>query len=169
MQFLVKVTQKYVRDRFSYLEDMRLTELVETHGAKDWRLISSMMPGRNPRQVRERWYTYLSPDVNKKPWTEEEESLLIEKQKEFGNKWKHIASFFDKRTDINVKSKYHQLERQQKKKERINGISSPEDPEQTELPSSPYDMDIQSDLIPIDEDFMFFDGENNFSDVFMFL
>lgn len=85
----------------------------------DWNEISkNMKTWRNARQCRERWINYLSPSVVNGPWTIEEEDLLRQKYNELGPRWKKIALFFPTRTDINVKSHYHLLERRIKKEEK---------------------------------------------------
>lgn len=105
------------RNRFSVEEDQIILDLINEIGTTDWEMISKLMPGRNKRQVRERWINYLRPDLNKKPWTKEEEELLLKKHIEHGNKWKSLSIFFPNRTEICVKCKYQQLIRQKKKKE----------------------------------------------------
>ena len=58
--------------------------------------VAKQMPNRTTRQCREHWNYYLNPNINKDPWTSEEEALLLEKQGEFGNKWSQISKFFKK-------------------------------------------------------------------------
>ncbi|OHS95996.1 Myb-like DNA-binding domain containing protein [Tritrichomonas foetus] len=96
------------REKFLPEEDLQLKELVTKYGSNAWEIISSKMPGRNPRQCRERWKHYLSSDRGKAPWTQEEDRLLYEKMEEFGPKWTKIASFFQDRTDIQVKTRWMQ-------------------------------------------------------------
>ena len=38
-----------------------------------------------------RWYNQLNPEINKGPWTEEEEEILISAHQELGNRWAKIA------------------------------------------------------------------------------
>ena len=66
------------------------------------------MNGRNARQCRERWKHYLSSNRGKSPWTEEEDKLLLEKMEELGPKWTKIATFFQDRTDIQIKTRWMQ-------------------------------------------------------------
>eukprot|EP01047_Picozoa_sp_COSAG01_P101788 COSAG01_NODE_31467_length_597_cov_0.819277_2_plen_129_part_01 len=49
------------------------------------------IPGRKGKQCRERWQNQLDPEVQKGPWTEREDELLIAAQKKHGNKWVDIA------------------------------------------------------------------------------
>ena len=104
--------------KFTPEEDMKLRKLVEEYGENNWNTISEKMEGRNTRQCRERWRYYLSPDINNDPWTAEEDKLLDQKYMIYGPKWKQIATFFSKRTDINVKSRWHVHMRKAQKKSR---------------------------------------------------
>lgn len=102
--------------KFSEEEDSLLRELVNAHGENSWIEIASLMPGRNSRQCRERWLNYLSPHLNTKTWTSEEDSLLLEKQKEFGTSWVRISKYFEGRTDQMCKNRFFLLRRKLEKK-----------------------------------------------------
>ena len=104
--------------KFTEEEDIRLKELVQEHGENSWIQIASLMPGRNSRQCRERWLNYLTPKLNTKTWTPEEDSLLLEKQKEFGTSWVRISKFFEGRTDQMCKNRFFLLQRKLDKKPR---------------------------------------------------
>lgn len=101
--------------KFTTDEDAQLSELVRLHGEEDWMTISCLMPGRNPRQCRERWRHYLSPAVSLAPFTPHEDARLLRKYAELGPKWKAIAAFFEGRTDINVKNRWLLLGRRQRR------------------------------------------------------
>jgi hypothetical protein len=101
--------------KFTEDDDRRLTSIVNRLGTRSWTVISKEMGDRNPRQCKERWETYLNPDINNNPWTKEEDQLLLQKQKEIGSKWVIISQFFDRRTDAAVKNRWQLLERKIKK------------------------------------------------------
>ena len=65
--------------------------LVKLHGAKKWSFIASHLPGRISKQCRERWHNQLNPDVNKAPWSEAEDTIIIETHQKVGNSWAEIA------------------------------------------------------------------------------
>lgn len=100
------------RRNFTKEEDERLITLVKFYGIKNWEAISNMMPFRNVRQCKDRYNNYLSPEINLKPWTKEEDLLLIKKFNEFGQKWVQISQFFKGRSDNNVKNRWYNHLRQ---------------------------------------------------------
>lgn len=97
--------------KFSKEEDERLRQVISHYGVQDWDAIADQMPGRNQRQCRERWFNYLSPSVNKEPFTPEEDQLLIEKYNEHGSRWVRIAKFFSGRSDTAIKNRWMALQR----------------------------------------------------------
>jgi hypothetical protein len=42
-----------------------LIEWVEKEGPKRWSAAADVIPGRSGKQIRERWYNNLSPEVKK--------------------------------------------------------------------------------------------------------
>jgi hypothetical protein len=65
------------------------------------------MPGRTARQCRERWSSYLSPDIRVGRWTEEEDSDLLTCISQYGFKWATIAPHFNGRSSSDVKNRWH--------------------------------------------------------------
>jgi hypothetical protein len=95
----------FSRHQFTEPEDALLILLTAHIGVGKWDEIAAKMVGRNARQCRERWKHYLSVRSSERPWTKEEDELLIEKRKEIGPKWTKLAALFDGRSDIQVKSR----------------------------------------------------------------
>ena len=91
---------------FSPQEDEKLRRLVAIYGDKEWKLVAQKMPNRTTRQCRERYKSYLAPDIKNGPWTPEEDELLRQKYKEYGSKWSIIQSFFASRSDVNIKNRW---------------------------------------------------------------
>lgn len=67
-------------------EDKLLVELVGKLGSKQWSQVAKHLPGRIGKQCRERYHNHLDPDLRKDRWTDEEESILLKMQEEFGNR-----------------------------------------------------------------------------------
>jgi hypothetical protein len=98
--------KKIARHKFTPEEDELLQHLVGQFGKSDWAVIAQRLENRTPRQCRERWKHYLSPEVSTSNWSEEEEQLLLAKVRELGPRWAAIAQLFPSRTDIGVKNHY---------------------------------------------------------------
>lgn len=101
--------------KFTREEDAILLRVVQEIGARDWKMIASHLMGRNARQCRERWNNYVNPDVVNRPWTEEEDKLLMEKYKKNGPRWQALASYFHGRSVNNVKNRWLSWKRNQEK------------------------------------------------------
>lgn len=100
--------KRKIRNKFTLEEDQKLRELVQKHGEHSWNLISSLMENRNQRQCRERWKHYLSCDLNEasKPWSKEEDKILLKRYNELGGKWTKIARELPGRSDLQVKIRF---------------------------------------------------------------
>ena len=95
------------RRNFTKEEDERLLFLVQNYGVKNWEFISKMMPFRTVRQCKDRYKNYLAPEINLKPWTNEEDLLLIKLFNELGQKWVQISRFFKGRSDNSIKNRWY--------------------------------------------------------------
>ncbi|KAF8040530.1 hypothetical protein BT93_B2684 [Corymbia citriodora subsp. variegata] len=94
---------------WSQEEDDILREQIGIHGTENWSIIASKFKDKTTRQCRRRWYTYLNSDFKKGGWSPEEDVLLCEAQKVFGNRWTEIAKVVSGRTDNAVKNRFTTL------------------------------------------------------------
>lgn len=94
--------------KWSKQEDDTLKEAVEEHGAKNWKLISTHLPGRTEVQCLHRWQKVLKPSLVKGPWTAEEDRKVVELVGKYGaKKWSLIASNLPGRIGKQCRERWH--------------------------------------------------------------
>lgn len=99
--------EKHPYSKFTKEEDDLLKSIVQKIGPKNWRFIASLIPGRSPKQCRDRYSNYLAPGISHSVWTEEEDKILIDKFVIYGPKWSYLSRFFKNRTPNDIKNRYN--------------------------------------------------------------
>jgi myb proto-oncogene protein len=86
-------------------EGSKLKEAVQTHGGKDWAVISALIPGRTKKQCNNRWHhdnlgcNIVSASRRTGKWVEDEDSKLKDAVQTHGDKnWVTISALVPGRT-----------------------------------------------------------------------
>lgn len=97
------------RRLFTYYEDCLLTQAAIAFHEVSWNQISQCVPGRSPRQCRDRWMNYLKPSLTFEPWTNTEDELLVSLVNKYGTHWTKMSSSFPSRSKNAIKNRWYWL------------------------------------------------------------
>lgn len=116
--------KKITRMKFTPQEDNELLELVSKYGDQNWKIISEEMSKKNncsqsqngqvvrtPRQCKDRYTNYLSPDINKEDWTVEEDQCLILNLSFRRFQWSTLKKFFPGRSEVALRNRFNYIHR----------------------------------------------------------
>ncbi|XP_043725469.1 transcription factor WER [Telopea speciosissima] len=110
-------------------EDKILMDYIRVNGKGRWNRIAKVTGlKRCGKSCRLRWMNYLSPNVKKGDFSEEEDDLIIRLHNLLGNRWSLIAGRVPGRTDNQVKNHWNTYLSKKlgikKKKNKVGGHSS---------------------------------------------
>jgi myb proto-oncogene protein len=101
------------KGQWTAAEDSHLHSLV-ARGWMNWTVVAGKISGRTSKQCRERWYSHLDPSVNRGPYSEEEDVLILAQHDELGGRWAQISRMLKGRTSEAVRNRFKTLDRWRK-------------------------------------------------------
>jgi myb proto-oncogene protein len=107
---------KFSRRHFTQDDDNLILTGIQLYGKNNWKLVAELLTNRSSHQVRERYKNYLNPEINKEPWTIEEDLLLISLVKQYGRKWSMFSKELQGRTQTAIKNRWNTFMWKKKKK-----------------------------------------------------
>ncbi|KAJ6244902.1 myb-like DNA-binding domain containing protein [Anaeramoeba flamelloides] len=97
---------KVKKGRWNKKEDKKLKKYYKQFGT-DWSTIAKKIRHRTSKQCRERYKNVLDPKIQKTPWTEEEDEIIIKNYLELGSKWSKIMKHLPGRSDNQIKNRFN--------------------------------------------------------------
>lgn len=101
-----KNKQVYKRKLFTEEEDNLLKKAALTYQNVSWNDIAKFVPGRTPKQCRDRWVNYLQPSLKNSPFSEDEDRLLFFLVSIYGTHWSKMKSHFPTRSTNSIKNRW---------------------------------------------------------------
>jgi hypothetical protein len=96
-----------VRGAWSAQEDELLVTAVKQLGTKKWIDVTRFVPTRTSKQCRERWFHRLSPEIRHDAFEPWEDHIILDSQRELGNRWSLIAQRIPGRSACSVKNRWY--------------------------------------------------------------
>ena len=87
-------------------EDKELLKLYKKFG-NSWSDISKVMLRRTGKQIRDRFLNSLQKNLNKKKFSQKEDTIIVYYYLKLGNKWTQISNFLKGRTGDMIKNRFH--------------------------------------------------------------
>ncbi|KAF9900624.1 hypothetical protein EC991_007084, partial [Linnemannia zychae] len=136
-RILSSARPRQVKGPWTDEEDRKLSELVKEYGPEKWVFIASKIGSRTGKQCRERWHNHLDPNINKAPFTHEEDMRILELYSLMGSKWAEMAKHMPGRPDNAIKNHFNTTMQRKKRRMSMPSIMIQEHHSQQQMQSPP--------------------------------
>ncbi|KAF2173925.1 hypothetical protein M409DRAFT_16193 [Zasmidium cellare ATCC 36951] len=138
-----KVCATLKKGPWSSDEDSRLQQGVNRHGCK-WTLVAQVVESRSADQCAKRWQHSLDPHLDRSEWKPEEDRLLLEAVRQYGQSWTSISEAkFPRRSKTDIKNRYSIILRRLKQRPSYLPTPTP-DHEDDDDDASDFEVDRTS-------------------------
>ncbi|GJN40873.1 hypothetical protein PR202_gn00286 [Eleusine coracana subsp. coracana] len=90
-------------------EGATLARLADEHGARHWRRVAGLMPGRSSRQCRDRWRHHLARDDYHRPFTARDDEELARLFLRHDGRWKDVSRAARRRTSRVMRRRWKEI------------------------------------------------------------
>ena len=135
-------------------EDEMILRLVQKYGTLNWKQIACHLKNRTARQIRERYENFIAPGINKLPWIQAGDDLLIQLHNCLGGQWKLMSLYFNNRPPVSLKNRYNALKRKSNKNHKeVEEIAASVQEEPAQVFPDFIEFDEEEPFIPFDMNF----------------
>ena len=92
---------------FPHEDELLAMAVEQQHGPNNWTDIAKFVMTRTSKQCRERWFEKSSLALKCEPFEPWEDEIIINKQKEIGNRWDLIAKNLPGRSPNFIKNRWY--------------------------------------------------------------
>lgn len=103
------INTNHKRKYFSKTDDQLLTKAVIKKKKVSWNEVARYVPGKTPKQCRDRWTNYLQPSLSFDPWTDSDDQLLVSLVNKYGTHWSKMRLYFKNRSTNAIKNRWRFL------------------------------------------------------------
>lgn len=104
--------EKKIRTKFTIEEDEMIINHVYEHGEGSFDMLVKKMPNKTLPQIRNRWNYTLRPNINKSPYTDEENERIIQYVAINGRSFKNITTLLHGRTCVSIRNQFTKLQKE---------------------------------------------------------
>ncbi|GFR15127.1 transcriptional activator Myb [Trichonephila clavata] len=93
-------------------EDAKMLKVIETYRVGKfipWNIVCNFLENRNVARAMTRYERVLDKEINRGPWTKEEDAMIVACVKRFGKIWSKIRKFLVGRMDSYITTRYEQF------------------------------------------------------------